>query len=173
MAKVGEILRASDACFPELPGYSFAPCWLEGTGARVGLRMHYLDEAPAGGADKTALCLHGQPTWSYIYRRMIPGLLAAGYRVVAPDLFGFGKSDKPVTDEVYTFDFHRASLLALVEALDLTRITLVCQDWGGILGLTLPMESPARFEALLVMNTMLATGDRPLTKGFLEWRLER
>ena len=101
---------------------------------------------------------------------MIPGLVAAGYRVVAPDMFGFGRSDKLVDDAVYTFDFHRESLLAFIRALDLGRMTLVCQDWGGLLGLTIPMEMPDRFEALLIMNTAFATGDRPLANGFIDWR---
>ena len=98
---------------------------------------------------------------------MIPVFVEAGHRAVAPDLFGFGRSDKPRDDAAYTFDFHRAFLLAFVERLDLKRITLVVQDWGGLLGLTLPMEMPERFSRLLVMNTMIATGDEPLTEGFL------
>ncbi len=130
--------------------------------------MHYLDEGTKNA--RVALCLHGQPTWSYLYRKMIPGLVSSGYRVIAPDMFGFGRSDKPVDDAVYTFDFHRDSLAALVRALDLHRVTLVCQDWGGLLGLTIPPDMPDRFEGLLIMNTMFATGDRPLTKGFLDWR---
>ena len=101
---------------------------------------------------------------------MIPGLTAAGYRVVAPDFFGFGKSDKPSDDATYTFDFHRSAIMALVEVLDLRRVTLVCQDWGGLIGLTIPMDMADRFEALLVMNTALGTGDGPLTQGFLDWR---
>ena len=130
--------------------------------------MAYVDEGPAGAP--VFLCLHGQPTWSYLYRRMIPHFLAAGGRVVAPDFFGFGRSDKPADDAAYTFDFHRNSLLALVRALDLTDITLVVQDWGGLLGLTLPMEMPERFSRAIVMNTALPTGDLPLGKGFLDWR---
>jgi len=117
-----------------------------------------------------ALCLNGQPTWSYLYRKLIPPLVAAGLRVIAPDLFGFGRSDKPTEDAVYTFDFHRESLLALVRFIGLRDAMLVCQDWGGLLGLTLPMEVPGAFSRLLVMNTMLATGDEPLSDGFLAWR---
>ena len=113
---------------------------------------------------------HGEPTWSYLYRRMIPHFLATGGRVIAPDFFGFGRSDKPAYDAIYTFDFHRNSLIAFIRALDLTDITLVVQDWGGLLGLTLPMEMPERFARLIVMNTILPTGDVPLTKGFLDWR---
>ncbi|MGP8121971.1 MAG: haloalkane dehalogenase, partial [Xanthobacteraceae bacterium] len=115
-------------------------------------------------------CLHGQPTWSYLYRKMIPAFVAAGLRVVAPDFFGFGRSDKPEDEATYTFDFHRASIMALIEALDLRHITLVCQDWGGLIGLTIPMDMADRFDRLLVMNTGLGTGDVPLGEGFLAWR---
>ncbi|MGY3490027.1 haloalkane dehalogenase [Bradyrhizobium sp. USDA 4011] len=161
-------LRTADARFDGLPGYAFAPNYRDDLPGYAGLRMHYLDEGK--GNARVALCLHGQPTWSYLYRKMIPGLVASGYRVIAPDMFGFGRSDKPVEEAVYTFDFHRESLVALIRALDLGRMTLVCQDWGGLLGLTIPMDMTDRFEALLIMNTMLATGDRPLTKGFMDWR---
>lgn len=130
--------------------------------------MHYLDEGPRDAP--VALCLHGQPTWSYLYRKMIPAFLAHGYRVVAPDFFGFGRSDKPEDESVYTFAFHRDAIMALIEALDLARITLVCQDWGGLIGLTIPMDIKGRFDRLLVMNTTLGTGDEPLSEGFLQWR---
>jgi haloalkane dehalogenase len=160
-----DALRTPDERFAALPGYSFAPRYLQGAGA---LRMHYLDEGPR--AAPVALCLHGQPTWSYLYRKMIPALIAAGLRVVAPDFFGFGRSDKPEEEATYTFFFHRDSIVALIGALDLKRITLVCQDWGGLIGLTVPMDMQDRFERLLVMNTTLATGDVPLSEGFLAWR---
>jgi pimeloyl-ACP methyl ester carboxylesterase len=101
---------------------------------------------------------------------MLPVFAATGSRVVVPDMFGFGRSDKPADDAVYTFDFHRDSLVGFIEALDLSRITLVCQDWGGLIGLTMPMDMPQRFERLLVMNTGLGTGDTPLTDGFKAWR---
>ena len=163
-----EILRTADERFAGLPGYGFAANYLDTLPGYQGLRMHYLD---VGARDaEVFLCLHGEPTWSYLYRRMVPVWVNAGFRVVAPDLFGFGRSDKPVDDGVYTFDFHRRSLLALIEALDLRRVALVCQDWGGLLGLTLPPEMPVRFSRLLVMNTTLGTGDVPLSPGFLGWR---
>jgi haloalkane dehalogenase len=130
-------------------------------------RVHYVDEGQ-GGAN--FLCLHGEPTWSYLYRRMIPLFVASGARVVAPDFVGFGRSDKPEDEALYTFDLHRGFLLDFVEKLDLRDITLVVQDWGGLLGLTLPMEMPERFTRLLVMNTTLGTGDVPLSEGFLAWR---
>jgi len=157
-------MRTPDERFANLPGYPWLPRYLDWNG----LRVHYLDEGPREAP--VALCLHGEPTWSYLYRRMIPGLLGAGYRVVAPDFIGFGRSDKPPEDSAYTFDFHRGMLLDLVERLDLRRILLLVQDWGGLLGLTLPMEAPARYERLLVMNTTLGTGDAPLTEGFVQWR---
>jgi tRNA(adenine34) deaminase len=118
----------------------------------------------------TYLCLHGNPAWSYLYRKMIPTFTAHGHRVVVPDLIGFGKSDKFKKANQHNFEFHRQVLLDLIERLDLKRIVLVVQDWGGILGLTLPMVMPHRFAGLLVMNTALATGTQPLSKGFLSWR---
>ncbi len=138
-----EALRTPDERFASLPDFPYAPHYVEGLPGYGGLRVHYLDEAPAGAASgRTVLCLHGQPTWCYLYRKMLPVFTAAGHRVVAPDLLGFGRSDKPVEDAVYTFLFHRNLLLRFVEALDLRRVTLVVQDWGGLLGLTLPMEFP-------------------------------
>ncbi len=156
-------MRTPDERFAGLPGFGYAPRYLEWRG----LRAHYLDE---GAGERVFLCLHGEPTWAYLYRRMIPPFLAAGARVVAPDLIGFGRSDKPEEDDFYTFDMHRAFLLESIERLDLHRVTLVVQDWGGLLGLTLPMEMPERFERLLVMNTTLGTGDVPLSEGFVAWR---
>jgi pimeloyl-ACP methyl ester carboxylesterase len=156
-------VRTPDDRFAGLPDFPYAPRYLQWRGWRA----HYLDEGKAG---RTWLCLHGEPTWSYLYRRMIPALLNSGGRLVAPDFIGFGRSDKPEDEAIYTFDFHRAFLLELIEKLNLTNITLVVQDWGGLLGLTLPMEMPERFERLLVMNTALAGGDQPLSEGFVAWR---
>ena len=156
-------MRTPEERFAGLPGFPYEPHYLEWRG----LRAHYVDE---GQGERTFLCLHGQPTWSYLYRRMIPVFAAAGARVVAPDFIGFGRSDKPEDEALYSFDFHRAFLLNFIEAKELENITLVVQDWGGLLGLTLPMEMPQRIERLLVMNTALATGDVPLTEGFLAWR---
>lgn len=158
-------LRTPEEYFADLPEYPFAPHYHDSIDS---LRMHYLDEGLRDAP--VALCLHGQPTWSYLYRKMIPAFVAAGLRVVAPDFYGFGRSDKPVEEATYTFDFHRRSIVALIEALDLKRITLVCQDWGGLIGLTIPMDMRDRFERLLVMNTSLGTGDVPLGEGFLAWR---
>jgi haloalkane dehalogenase/tRNA(adenine34) deaminase len=164
-----EILRTPEERFNNLPGFAYAPRYVDRLSGYAGLRMHYVDEGPRDAAP-VFLCLHGEPSWAYLYRKMIPVFTAAGGRVVAPDFFGFGRSDKPAEDAVYTFDFHRQSLIAFVEALDLRRITLVCQDWGGLLGLTLPMDMAERFERLIVMNTFLPTGEEPLTPGFLAWR---
>ncbi len=156
-------MRTPDERFAELPGFAYAPrYWQWGD-----WRVHYIDE---GHADTTFLCLHGEPTWSYLYRRMIPVFLNSGARVVAPDFIGFGRSDKPQDEALYSFDFHRRFLFDFIEGKKLSRITLVIQDWGGLLGLTLPMEMPERFERLLVMNTMLATGELELSEGFIAWR---
>jgi haloalkane dehalogenase len=156
-------MRTSDERFARLPGYDWPPNYLEWQG----LRVHYLD---MGAGDKTLLCLHGEPTWSYLYRKMIPPFIAAGYRVVAPDFIGFGRSDKPEDGDFYTFRMHREFLLWFIETLDLKNVALAVQDWGGLLGLTLPMEMPERFARLLLMNTALGTGDVPLSEGFIAWR---
>jgi len=164
-----EILRTPDDRFANLPGFPFAPHYVDDLPGYEGIRIHYLDEGPRT-AKHVFLCLHGQPSWSYLYRKMIPVFVAAGDRVVAPDFIGFGRSDKPTEEATYTFTFHREMLLRFIEKLDLRNITLVCQDWGGLLGLTLPMEMPERFQRLLAMNTALGTGDVPLGQGFTEWR---
>ena len=161
--------RTPEERFAHLAGYPYAPNYVDGLPGYEGLRAHYVDEGPLD-ARHVFLCLHGEPTWAYLYRRMIPEFLASGGRVIAPDYFGFGRSDKPADEGVYTFEFHRRFLIAFIEYLDLRGLTLVCQDWGGLLGLTLPMELPDRFDRLIVMNTMLGTGDGPLSEGFLGWR---
>lgn len=164
-----DAVRTPDTRFDSLPGYPWPPHYLSDLPSLAGLRLHYLDEGPRD-APLTWLCLHGNPAWSYLYRKMIPVLVAAGHRVVAPDLIGFGRSDKPKKEAAHSFSWHRQVLLELVERLDLHNVVLVVQDWGGLLGLTLPMAAPSRYQGLLVMNTMLATGDLPLSAGFLSWR---
>ena len=159
-------LRTPDDRFRKLAGWPYAPSYFQRPDS---LRIHYVDAGPRG-AGRTWLCLHGQPTWSYLYRRMIPVFAGVGDRVVAPDFLGFGRSDKPADEATYTFEFHRNALLDLIAALDLRNIVLVVQDWGGLIGLTLPMAAPERFVSLLMMNTMLGTGDQPLGEGFLAWR---
>ncbi|MEO5669146.1 MAG: tRNA adenosine(34) deaminase TadA [Ramlibacter sp.] len=163
-----DAVRTPEARFASLPGYPWQARYISSLEALGGLRLHYLDEGPADA--QTWLCLHGNPAWSYLYRKMIPVFLQAGHRVVAPDMIGFGKSDKPKKDGAHTFSWHRQVLLELVERLDLRNVVLVVQDWGGLLGLTLPMAAPERYRGLLVMNTALGTGDAPLTPGFLAWR---
>lgn len=164
-----DALRTPEARFADLPGYPWGPQHIADLPSLGGLRMHYLGEGPEN-APRTWLCLHGNPAWSYLYRKMIPGFLAAGDRVVAPDLIGFGKSDKPKKEHWHSFTRHREVLLEFVERLNLRNVVLVVQDWGGLLGLTLPMAAPDRYRGLLVMNTMLATGDAPLSAGFVAWR---
>jgi tRNA(adenine34) deaminase len=136
-----DALRTSEECFANLPGYAWQANYLSDLPALDGLRMHYINEGPPDAAT-TYLCLHGNPAWSYLYRKMIPVFTEAGQRVLAPDLIGFGKSDKPKKDSAHTFAFHRQVLLEFIERLDLRNIVLVVQDWGGILGLTLPMAAP-------------------------------
>lgn len=162
-------LRTPEERFVDLRDFPYSPVYIDNLKGFEGLRLHYVDEGPEN-ADHIFLCLHGEPTWSYLYRKMIPIFTGAGYRVVAPDFFGFGRSDKPTDEKVYTFDFHRNMLISFIEHLKLTNITLVCQDWGGILGLTLPMDMIDIFSRLLIMNTTLGTGDVQLSKGFLDWR---
>jgi len=128
-------------------------------------RMHYVDE----GQGEVVLCLHGEPSWSYLYRKLIPPL-ASGYRVVAPDFIGFGRSDKYTEPEAYSFQMHRDALVRFLDALSLERITLVCQDWGGLLGLPVAAELPDRFARLVIMNTGLPTGEEPMSRGFLAWQ---
>jgi haloalkane dehalogenase len=144
--------RTPDERFAGLVGYDFEPHWLE----HDGLRMHYVEE----GAGEPVLCLHGEPTWSFLYRKMIPPLARAA-RVVAPDYVGFGRSDKPTEIGWYTFDRHFASILRLVEALDLRSLTVVVQDWGGPIGLRLAVEQPDRVERLVIMNTGVGGGRAP------------
>lgn len=164
-------LRTPEVRFQNITDFPYEPHYCQ----YGNMRMAYIDERNGDGED-TFLCLHGQPTWSYLYRKMIPVFLnyrtsgkAPSRRVVAPDLLGFGRSDKPSQDMDYTFNFHRDALLNLVESLNLTNITLVVQDWGGILGLTLPLASPFRYKRIIVMNTTLAVGENP-TQGFLDWK---
>ena len=164
-----DALRTPEARFRDLPDYPWAPRYVADLPSLAGLRMHYLDEG-ARDAPRTWLCLHGNPAWSYLYRKMIPVFLGNGDRVVAPDLVGFGKSDKPKRDAAHSFGWHRQVLLEFVERLDLRNVVLVVQDWGGLVGLTLPMAAPDRYQGLLLMNTTLGTGDAPLSPGFVAWR---
>ena len=161
------ILRTPEERFRDLPGFPWAPQYVDDLPGFEGMRVHFIDEGPHD-TGATVLCLHGNPSWSYLYRHMIPVFTTAGLRVVAPDLIGFGRSDKPVDASWHTFDKHRTMLMRFVEKLDLNNILLVCQDWGGLLGLTLPHEMPGRFTRLLAMNTGLGIGQ--VTEGFRQWR---
>ena len=160
-------LRTPEDRFDSLPDFPYQSRYVDDLPGYAGLRMAYLDEGPEDG--DVVLCLHGEPSWSYLYRKMIPVFTAAGLRVIAPDFYGFGRSDKPVDDDDYTWDFHRGSLTALIDRLHLSQVTLVVQDWGGLLGLTLPVDHPDLVARLLIMNTGFAVGAPP-SPGFLAWR---
>ncbi len=173
-----QVLRTPDDRFDGLPGYDFEPRYVEvpngagGTSPRRGasatLRMHWVEAGPAEG--EVVLCLHGEPSWSYLYRKMLPRFAAAGYRALAPDLVGFGRSDKPAERSDYTYQRHLDWLRAWLDATALDGINLVCQDWGGLLGLRLAAEDPDRFSRIVAANTILPTGDEPMSEAFGAWK---
>jgi haloalkane dehalogenase len=161
-------LRTPDERFQKLPGYNFEPHYAEITDGEGGaLRVHYVDEGPGTAP---ILLMHGEPSWCYLYRKMIPILVAAGHRAVAPDLVGFGRSDKPDKRTDYTYQRHVDWMTSFVEAIDLQDATLVGQDWGGLIGLRLAAEHPGRFARIVAANTFLPTGDRPAGEAFLRWQ---
>ncbi|MEV5650192.1 haloalkane dehalogenase [Nocardia sp. NPDC052254] len=163
------ILRTPDERFAGLAGFPFDPHYVEvDAGDGTMLRVHYLDEGPPDG--EVVLLLHGEPSWSYLYRRMIPVLVDAGLRAVAIDLVGFGRSDKPAERDDYTYQAHVDWTWAAIEAIGLDRITLVCQDWGGLIGLRLVGEHPERFARVVAANTFLPTGDTHPGNAFLAWQ---
>ena len=157
-------LRTPDDQFENLPDYPFEPHYVD----VAGLRMHYVDEGPTDA--KPVLLLHGEPSWSYLYRHMIPPLADAGLRVVAPDLIGFGKSDKPSKKEDYSYALHVKWMRQFVEILDLNYITLFCQDWGSLIGLRLAAENEPRFARIALGNGGLPTGDQQMPDAFMKWR---
>lgn len=159
-----ELLRTTDEQFTNLPGYAFAPHYVTVDGVRI----HYIDEGPQDA--EPILLLHGEPSWSYLYRKMIPLLTTAGYRAIAPDLVGFGRSDKPALREDYTYQRHVDWVKGLLEVLDLHSINLVCQDWGGLIGLRLAAENEQRFACIVAANTGLPTGDFPMNEAFFRWQ---
>jgi len=165
-------LRTPDECFLDLPDYDFEPHYVDvADPAEPGatLRVHYLDEGPADGP--IVLLMHGEPSWCYLYRHMIPPLTAAGFRCVAPDLVGFGRSDKPTDRSTHTYANHVEWMReALFDRLDLTNITYFGQDWGGLIGLRLVGEHPQRYARVVVSNTGLNTGDRGAGDAFLAWQ---
>src|SRR6185437_14611499 len=162
--KTVEILRTPDERFANLPDYPFAPHYIEVDGVRI----HYLDEGPADAAP--VLLMHGEPSWSFLYRKMIPILTAAGHRVIAPDLVGFGRSDKPAAREDYTYQRHVDWMTGLLTGLALRDVTLFGQDWGGLIGLRLAAENEERFARIIAANTFLPTGDIPPGRAFLRWQ---
>jgi haloalkane dehalogenase len=167
-------LRTPDERFADLPDYPFAPNYVEVSdldGDRSGgtLRVHYLDEGPRDAAP--ILLMHGEPSWSYLYRRMIPPLVAAGHRCIAPDLVGFGKSDKPTEKSDYTYARHVAWMqAAIIDHLDLQNATFFGQDWGGLVGLRLVAENPDRFARVVIGNTGLPTGEGRPSDAFMAWQ---
>ena len=162
-------LRTPDDRFKNLMDYPYAPHYKEVPDAEGGLlRIHYIDEGPET-ADPVLL-IHGEPSWSYLYRKMVPILVEAGNRVVAPDLVGFGRSDKPAQKSDYTFQRYVGWMQAWLDQVDLKRITFVGQDWGGVIGLRLVAAHPERFSRVVVANTGLPTGDGPISEAFLNWR---
>jgi len=157
-------LRTPDNRFDNLPDYDFTPNYV----GIDGMRMHYVDEGPKDA--EPVLLLHGEPSWSYLYRHMIPPITAAGYRAIAPDLIGFGKSDKPTRQEDYSYASHVAWIRQFIEQLDLNGITLVCQDWGSLIGLRVAAENEQRFARIVLGNGGMPTGDQEMPKAFLIWR---
>jgi haloalkane dehalogenase len=162
-------LRTAEDRFENLPGYPFSPHYLMVDDFDGGqLRLHYLDEGPKDGA--ITLMLHGEPSWSYLYRKMIPILAMTGLRVIVPDLIGFGRSDKPTARADYTYQRHVDWVRSAILQLALNDITLVCQDWGGLIGLRILGEHPKWFARVIAANTMLPTGDHDPGEAFLKWR---
>jgi len=162
-------LRTPDERFSNLPGYPFTPHYLDvPDGEGGGLRTHYVDEGPKDG--EPILLIHGEPSWSYLYRKMIPIFVQADYRAVAPDLVGFGRSDKPADHKDYTYQRHVSWMQNWLDQMDLKGITFFGQDWGGLIGLRLVANNPDRFARVVVGNTGLPTGDRPVSDAFLNWR---
>ena len=160
-----EILRTRDDRFANLPDYPFEPHY---AGLEDGLRLHYVDEGPRDG--RPVLMMHGEPSWSFLYRHMIPVVADAGHRVIAPDLIGFGKSDKPSETDDYSYDSHIAWMLDWFDNLDLDGVVLFCQDWGGLIGLRLVAARPDKFAAVVAGNTMLPTGQGTPSEAFLKWQ---
>ncbi len=164
-----DVLRTPDDRFRDLPGFPFEPRYVEiPTGEEGALRVAYVDEGPRDA--ETVVLLHGEPSWSYLYRKVIAALTRSGLRAVAIDLIGFGRSDKPASREDYTYQRHVDWTKAVFEALDLDGVTLVCQDWGGLIGLRIVGEEPHRFARVVAANTFLPTGDQPMPDAFFQWQ---
>ena len=159
-----KILRTPDNRFSKLLDYPFKPNYIQ-----LGdIRIHYVDEGES--SEEVVLLIHGEPTWSYLYRKMVPIVSESGYRVIVPDLVGFGKSDKPINQEDYTYEKHVGWISSFIESLDLTNINLFCQDWGGLIGLRIVSEQGYRFNRIIASNTSLPTGDFKVPKAFFNWQ---
>ena len=159
-----KILRTPDNRFSNLLDYPFKPNYIQ-----LGdIRIHYVDEGES--SEEVVLLIHGEPTWSYLYRKMVPIVSESGYRVIVPDLVGFGKSDKPINQEDYTYEKHVGWISSYIESLDLTNINLFCQDWGGLIGLRIVSEQGYRFNRIIASNTSLPTGDFKVPKAFFNWQ---
>jgi haloalkane dehalogenase len=167
-----KVLRTPEECFDNLPGFGFTPHYVEVPCGddNATMRVHYIDEGPASGAEKILL-MHGEPSWCYLYRKMVGPLTSAGFRVIAPDLVGFGRSDKPARRDDYTYARHIEWMrAALFDELGLSGLTLVGQDWGGLVGLRLVAEHPERFRRVVAANTGLPTGDMGMGDAFFAWQ---
>ncbi|MFK7864710.1 MAG: haloalkane dehalogenase [Pseudohongiellaceae bacterium] len=160
------VLRTPESRFENLPGFNFEPNYTD----IDGYRMHFLDEGDSNAAP--VLMLHGEPSWSFLYRKMIGPVAGAGHRVIAPDLIGFGKSDKPVEISTHSYAFHVEAMTQFIEDQNLTNITLVCQDWGSLIGLRVAAENPDRFARIVLANGALPTAGEPLGEGFSNWRVQ-
>ena len=177
-----KVLQTPDSQFEGLADWPYPPIYtmIDATSIAisasdaVALRVHHIDARPqntnSGDVVETVLCMHGEPSWSYLYRKMIPRFVAEGHRVVAPDLIGFGRSDKPTETTDYTYERHVHWMTQWLVANDLKNLTLVCQDWGGLIGLRLVAAMPERFSRVVAANTFLNTGERPASEAFMAWR---
>lgn len=165
-----DVLRTPDSCFEGLPDWPYKPHYTDVvTDDGTTLRVAHVDAGPSDAVN-TVLCMHGEPTWGFLYRKMIPVFVAAGHRVVVPDLVGFGRSDKPALTSDYTYERHVSWMNQWLVANDLSRLTLVCQDWGSLVGLRLVTANPDRFDRVVLANGGLPTGDPPPNEAFMAWR---
>ncbi len=159
-----KILRTPDERFSNLQDYPFKSNYIH----HENIRIHYVDEGESN--EEVVLLIHGEPSWSYLYRKMIPIIAESGYRVIVPDLVGFGMSDKPINQEDYTYEKHVEGITSFIESLDLMDITLFCQDWGGLIGLRIASEQEYRFKRIIASNTSLPTGDYRVPEAFINWQ---
>ncbi len=159
-----EIIRTPDERFENLAGYDFRPNYLHVNG----LRLHYVDEGTV--ASETILLMHGEPSWAFLYRHMIPPLVESGFRVIAPDLIGFGRSDKPMKQADHSYQKHVEWIASWMKTINLKNITMFCQDWGSLIGLRVAIENKERFKRIILANGGLPTGEQRMNEAFLRWR---